>query len=209
MINSKCKICRREGMKLFLKGERCYSQKCSLLKRKYPPGLHGPKGYPQLSEYGRQFREKQKLKRSYSILERQLRFYYRKAMKMSGNPEENLLKLLEQRLDNVIYKVGFASSRLASRQLISHGQIRVNGRKVDVPSYQVKTNDEITLKPTSKMIDRVRNELASAKVKEKAKLPEWISFDEGKLMIKISKKPKSEDLPQDFDVRSIIEFYSR
>ncbi|MFN3301478.1 MAG: 30S ribosomal protein S4 [Patescibacteria group bacterium] len=209
MITAKCRICRREGRKLFLKGERCYSQKCSLIKRKYPPGLHGPKGYPQLSEYGIQLREKQRLKRTFGIREKQLKLYYRKAIKTAGNPEENLLKLLEQRLDNVVYKAGFASSRSAARQLINHGHIRVNGRRVDIPSYQVKPKDEITLKPTSKMIEKVKDELMAVKASGRIRLPDWISLDEEKLTIKILRRPESVDLPQEFNIKSIIEFYSR
>lgn len=205
----KCKICRREGTKLFLKGDRCYSAKCALIKRKYPPGIHGPKGYPKASEYGLQLREKQKIKRTYGISERQLKVYYKKAMKMAGSPEENLLKLLEQRLDNVVYKLGFTSSRAAARELVGHGHFRVNGRRVDIPSYQVKVGDEITLKPTSKVIQKIREEIAANKMKEKIKLPNWLEFKEDTLTAKVSKKLEAENLPQEFDIKLIIEFYSR
>jgi len=209
IIDSKCRICRREGIRLFLKGERCYTAKCPLLKRKYPPGVHGPKGYPKLSEYGLQLREKQKLKRIYGISERQLKNYYEKAMKLSGNPEENLLRLLEQRLDNVIYKAGFTSSKSGARQLVSHGHLRVNGRRVDIPSYLLKPGDEITLKPTSKMINKIKDEIVVAKGKERIKLPTWLKFNEEKMLIKVLRKPEIDDLPKDLEIKKIIEFYSR
>ncbi len=204
----KCKICRREGVKLFLKGEKCYSSKCPLIKRKYPPGIHGPKGYPKLTEYGIQLREKQKLKRIYGVLERQLKIYYRKAIRLKGNAEENLLKLLEQRLDNVVFKSGFTPSLSSARQLVNHGHIRVNGRRVDIPSFQVKPGDEITLKPTSKMIEKVRNQLNSIK-KEGKIVPSWLSVDKDKLLIKVLRKPEADDLPKDINLKLIIEFYSR
>jgi len=204
---TKCKICRREGTKLFLKGERCYSAKCSFIKRKYPPGIHGPKGYQKLSDYGRQLREKQKLKRMYGILERQLKVYYKKAIKLTGNAEENLLRILEQRLDNVIYRAGFASSRSQARQIVNHGHIRVNGRRVNIPSFQVKPNDEITLKPESKIIKKIKENLG--KNKERVKIPEWLALDENKLSIKVLRKPSTDDFIKDLDVKSIIEFYSR
>lgn len=208
-LGPKCKICRREGKKMFLKGEKCYSSKCPLIKRKYPPGIHGPKGYPKLSEYGFQLREKQKLKRTYGILEKQLKIYYQKALKMSGNTEENLLKLLEQRLDNVVYKAGFASSLAKARQLINHRHLRVNGRPVNIPSYLVKPNEEITVKPTSPMKEKIKEELISAKNKERIKTPDWFSVDDQNLMIKILRKPEAEDLPKDLNIKAVIEFYSR
>lgn len=208
-IGPKCKICRREGKKIFLKGEKCYTAKCPMIKRKYPPGIHGPKGYPKLSEYGIQLREKQRLKRTYGILEKQLKIYYQKAIKSSGNTEENLLKLLEQRLDNVVYKAGFSSSISQARQLVNHGHLRVNGHPVNISSYLVKPNEEITLKATSHMREKIKNEAASAKNKERIKLPKWLSIDEEKLAIKILKKPGVEDLPKDLNIKAIIEFYSR
>lgn len=204
---AKCKVCRREGRRLFLKGEKCYSDKCPLIKRKYPPGLHGPKGYPKLTEYGIQLREKQKLKKIYGVLEKQLKNYYQKAIRFRGNAEENLLKLLEQRLDNVVFKAGFTPSLSAARQLVNHGHLRVNNRTVNIPSYQVKPNDEITLKPTSKMKEKVKNQLILVK-KEKI-VPTWISVDKEKLVIKILRKPEIDDLPKDIDLKLIIEFYSR
>lgn len=203
----KCKLCRREGTKLFLKGERCFSAKCALVKKKYPPGLHGPKGYPKTSEYGLQLREKQKIKRTYGILERQLKNYFRKAVKTSGNAEENLLKFLEQRLDNIVYRAGFAPSRAAARQIVNHGHIKVNNRRVDIPSFQVKTGDEINLRPTSKIAKKIRENINVNKGKIKS--PDWLSLDENQLTIKILRTLNSEELPKSLNGRLIIEFYSR
>ena len=205
-INAKCKICRREGIKLFLKGEKCYSSKCPFIKRKYPPGIHGPKGYPKLSDYGRQLREKQKLKRIYGVSERQLKIYYKKAIKGLGT-EENLLRFLEQRLDNVVYRVGFAPSRSAARQIVNHGHIRVNNKKVNIPSFQVKIGNEITPKPGSKMIKKIKENLLANK--ERIKIPNWLSLDEDRLIVKVLKKPTFDDFPKDIDIKKIIEFYSR
>lgn len=203
----KCKACRREGSKLFLKGERCYSSKCAFTKRKYPPGMHGPKGYPKISEYGRQLREKQKIKKIYGVLERQLSIYVGKAAKAVGNDEEIFLRNLEIRLDNVLYRVNFAPSRMMARQIVNHGHIRVNGRRVDIPSYQVQTGDEITLKDSSRLIKKIKETLALSKGKNKA--PDWLSLDESKLLIKVLNKPTLNDLPKDLNSKLIIEFYSR
>lgn len=207
MKNNKCKICRREGIKLFLKGERCYLAKCSFLKRKYPPGVHGPKGYPKISEYGKQLREKQKVKRTYGFLERQLKNYVKKAIQTTGNAEENLLKLFEQRLDNVIYRLGFSLSRSGARQIVNHGHIRINGRRVDIPSFQIKVGQKITLKPNSKIIKKIKENLAFNK--DKAKIPEWLSLDENNLSAQILALPRVDDLLKEINCKLIIEFYSR
>ncbi|MCX7779132.1 MAG: 30S ribosomal protein S4 [Patescibacteria group bacterium] len=207
-LDAKCKICRREGKKMFLKGEKCYTAKCPIIKRKYPPGLHGPKGYPKLSTYGIQLREKQKLKRTYGILEKQLKIYYRKALRMAGNTEENLLKLLERRIDNVVYKAGFSSSINQARQIVNHRHLVVNGRPVNIPSYLVRPNEEIALKMNSSLREKIKTEIAKAKERGRIR-PEWFFVDEEKLTIKILRKPEAEDLPKDFDMRAIIEFYSR
>ena len=148
-LDHKCKQCRREGVKLFLKGEKCYGPKCPIVRRNYPPGIHGAKKTRQrLTEYGHQLREKQKAKKIYGILERPFRNYYQKAIKQKGDTNEILGQLLEMRLDNVIYRLGLAKSRKAARQLVSHGFFLVNGKKVNIPSYQVKIKDEITIKPS-------------------------------------------------------------
>jgi small subunit ribosomal protein S4 len=208
MKNAKCKLCRREGIKLFLKGERCYSTKCALVKRKYPPGFHGPKGYPKLTEYGQQLREKQKIKRNYNISERQLKNYFSKAKKKIGNTEVDLLKMLEKRLDSVVFNVGFAISRSTVRQMINHGHILVNNRKVNIPSYQVKIGDIISLKPNSKLKKLVEESLSFCA--ERRKLHEdWLNFDEKKLEIKVVSEPDVERLLKEFNVKLVVEFYSR
>lgn len=206
-LSPKCKLCRREGMKLFLKGEKCYSSKCAFIKRKYPPGLHGPKGYPKISEYGRQLREKQKVKKIYGILEKQLRNYATRAAKFTGNDEENLLRLLELRLDNVIYRASFASSRNMARQIVNHGHLKVNGRRVNIPSYQVKPNDEVVVKEGSKAFKKIKETMTINK--GKTKIPAWLEVDLNKLTIKVVSKPLAGDLIQDVNVKLIIEFYSR
>ena len=206
-ISPKCKQCRSEGEKLFLKGDRCYSVKCAIIKRKYPGGIHGPKGYPRQSEYALQLREKQKIKRFYGILEKQLRKYYEAAKKHIGNTEVLLLSSLERRLDNVIYRAGLSASRQGARQLINHGHILVNNKKVDIPSYQVKTGDSISLRENNKLSRQIKEILADSKTK--SELPKWFTFDKKKTEIKIINLPTPEDLPQEFNVRLVVEFYSR
>jgi small subunit ribosomal protein S4 len=207
MIDTKCKICRREGQKLFLKGERCYTTKCSLVKRKYPPGIHGPKGYPRLTEYGLRLREKQRLKRLYGVSEKELKKYFSQAKKNVGNTETELLRLLEARLDNVIYRAGFALSRTMARQMINHGHFLINGRKVNIPSYQVKMGQVITLKEKSRFKNKIADILASNK--GKIEPPAWIFVDEKAFSIKIVKKIEPEDLPKEINTKFIVEFYSR
>src|SRR5919108_197744 len=155
VTDPKCKQCRREGMKLFLKGERCLTEKCAIERRAYPPGQHG-RGRTKNSEYLVQLREKQKARRYYGVLEKQFRTYYEKASRQSGVTGENLLRMLETRLDNVLVRLGFAASRRQARQLIRHGHWQVNGRRVDIPSYQARPDDVITIKPDPAAIDVVR-----------------------------------------------------
>ncbi|MBS4035816.1 MAG: 30S ribosomal protein S4 [Ignavibacterium sp.] len=206
-LSPKCKLCRREGVKLFLKGERCYSPKCAFIKRKYPPGTHGPKGYPKLSEYGRQLREKQKIKKIYGILEKQLRIYATRAAKFVGNDEEILLRLLELRLDNVIYRATFVSSRSMARQVVNHGHLKINGRRVNIPSYQVEPGDEIVIKEGSKIFKKIKQNIEANK--GKIKPSSWLEVDSNKLAIKVINKPLVGDLIQDVNAKLIIEFYSR
>jgi len=205
--DSVCKMCRREGKKLFLKGERCYSSKCPMVKRKYPPGIHGPKGYGRLSEYGLQLRQKQGLKRSYGIGERQMKSYFNKAKKKTGNVGLILLKFLEKRLDNVVYRAGFASSRRGARQIISYGNILVNARRVDIPSYQVKIGDVIEPKKKKRIIEKISQQLSSKKSEELGS--RWFSLDRKEMKIKIITEPDAEDFPKDFDTSLVVEFYSR
>jgi len=205
-LNPKCKQCRREGQKLFIKGERCYSPKCAMVKKNFPPGAHGAKGYPRLSGYGIQLREKQKAKKIYRILEAQFKNYFKKAFKNKENTGEILLQLLEMRLDNVIYRSGLAKSRNLARQLVSHGHFLVNSKKVNIPSYQLKIGDIISLK------DKSKNLKIFSKLKEQIKKTEplgWISIDLEKLEIKITDKPKLSDAKKEFDPKLIIEFYSK
>lgn len=203
-LDSKCKLCRREGRKLYLKGERCYSQKCPLTKRKYPPGVHGPKGYPKLSDYGAQLREKQRTKRMYAVLERQFKKYFHEAERLPGDTGENFLRLLEMRLDNVLYRAGFAVSRNAARQLVSHGHMLVNERPVKIPSYRVKVGQTLQLKKTSRLRPRLEEE-----IKKRPEVPGWLSLDIKNMSCKMTASPKIEDLPQDVDTRLIVEFYRR
>jgi len=196
---AKCKLCRRAGEKLFLKGEKCNTQACPFIRRSYAPGQHGriPR---RLSEYGLQLREKQKAKRIYQVNERQFKNYFKKAEKMKGVTGENLLRLLEMRLDNVVYRLGFSSSRAQARQIVSHGHILVNGRKVNIPSYQVKVGDKIALKEKS------RKSFPILKVE---KLPSWLSFDKKTNEGKVVDVPVRGDI--DFNIAEdlIIEFYGR
>lgn len=204
-LNPKCKQCRREGVKLFLKGERCLSPKCAMVKRNFPPGVHGGKGYPRSTSYGLELREKQKAKRIYRILENQFKKYFAKASKSRGNTEEVLLQLLEMRLDNVIYRAGFAKSRDFARQLITHKHFLVKNKRVNVPSFQVKINDVISLKEKSKGLK------AFSDLKEQIKKIQptpWLSINPDKLEIKIVDKPKLADL-KEFNPKLIVEFYSK
>jgi len=205
-LDAKCKKCRREGQKLFLKGERCSSPKCAMVKKNFPPGAHGSKGYGRLTDYGIQLREKQKAKRIYQLLEKQFKNYFFKANKAKGNTEEALLQLLEMRLDNVIYRAGFTQSRSTARQLISHTHIRVNDQKVNIPSYQLKIGDIISIKDKSKEIKIFNNLKDRLKKVEK---PSWLSVDADKFEIKITDKPKLEESKGEFDPKLIIEFYSK
>lgn len=205
-LEPKCRKCRRMGEKLFLKGERCNSPKCAIVKRKYPPGMHGVKGKrKKVSEYGIQLREKQKAKQIYGILERQFKTYFKKATRKKGDTGLYLLQLLESRLDNAICRSGLISSRELARQMITHGHIIVNGKKVSIPSYQVSTNDIIKIKENSSFLKRIK-ELPTDKKKE---IPGWMFFDDKNLEIKILNSPTTEDLPKDINSQLVIEFYSR
>ncbi|MFA6098465.1 MAG: 30S ribosomal protein S4 [Patescibacteria group bacterium] len=206
-LNSKCKQCRRIGEKLFLKGERCFTPKCAMIKRNYPPGMHGVKGSSRLSEYGMQLREKQRAAKTYHILEKQFSNYYKKAKQLKGETSDNFLRLLELRLDNVIYRLGLTKSRSIASQLISHGHIFVNGKKLDISSYQTRVGDIITLKPLSKK--KVFFEELVKKINKKD-LPKWLIYvDDKELQAKVISQPAKEDLPGDINAPIIIEYYSR
>lgn len=209
--NSQCKICRRQNLKLFLKGERCYSQKCAMVKRAYPPGIKGKRRKGNVSEYSRQMKEKQKLKVWYGLGEKQLKRLVRgilaKTRIKKSDPASFLVKELESRLDNVIFRLGFFSSRQTARQAVSHGYFLVNNRPVDVPSYLLKKGDEIKISP-EKMKKKIFLNLDSALKRQK--LPAWIQFDAGSLTAKILGSPVlegGETLP--VEIAAVLEFYSR
>jgi len=205
-LDSKCKLCRREGEKLFLKGDRCYSPKCAMVKKNYPPGIHGVKGRGRQSDYSVQLREKQKAKRLYNLLEKQFKITYIKAAKQKGDAGENLLKLLETRLDNVIYRLGFACSRSQARELVSHGHFFINNKKVNIPSYQVKTGDIISIKVSSKK-NKIFNNLVERL--KKVDLPSWLNLNNEELIGKVLHLPKKEDIELKVNTQMIVEFYSR
>ncbi|MDD2483611.1 MAG: 30S ribosomal protein S4 [Eubacteriales bacterium] len=199
-----CRLCRREGQKLFLKGERCYGTKCALEKRNYAPGQHGQARKSKMTEYGLQLREKQKAKRFYGILETQFRNYFEKAAKKKGMTGENLLVLLESRLDNVVFRMGFASSRKEARQLVTHNHFVVNGSKQNIPSFQVKAGDVVKVKEKS---------TASPKFKEIKDMaistPSWISVDTEKLEGKVIALPTREEIDTPIAEHLIVELYSK
>ncbi|MCX6742669.1 MAG: 30S ribosomal protein S4 [Candidatus Parcubacteria bacterium] len=205
-LNPKCKQCRRTGQKLFLKGERCSTPKCAMVKRNFPPGVHGSNGYPRLTDYGKQLMEKQKAKKIYHLLETQFKNYFQKASKSKGNTEGVLLAFLEMRLDNVVFRLGFAPSRDLARQLISHKHLLVNNKGINIPSYNVKIGDIISLKEKSKKIKILAN------LKEKLAKAEpisWLSLDPDKLEAKVVDRPKLEEIKGEFDPKLVVEFYSK
>ena len=200
-----CRLCRREGQKLFLKGERCYSGKCAIDRRAYAPGQHG-QGRKKLSEYGLQLREKQKAKRFYGVLEGQFAHYYELAEKKAGVTGENLLQILESRLDNVIYRLGFGLSRAEARQLVVHGHFLVNGKKVDIPSYLVKEGDVITIKETSRSLPKIK---AIIEATEGKNIPEWLDLDRNTLRGKVVTLAKRSDIDLEVEEHLIVELYSK
>ncbi len=209
MIKEKCKICRRLGVKLFLKGERCYGQKCEIVKRNYPPGIRSKKRNRKISGYGRELAEKQKLRRWYNISERQFKKYVKETLakgSRSGNAGDLLMKKLESRLDNTVYRFGFASSRFEARQLVNHGHFMVNKRKVDIPSYEIKKNDEIEIRAESrkkKKFEEIKTLIKNYKV------PQWLSLDKEKMKGKVLDLPSEEDANVPVETSVIFEFYSK
>jgi small subunit ribosomal protein S4 len=202
-----CRLCRRDGMKLFLKGERCHTEKCAIEKRNFAPGQHGKDRKPKLVGYGLQLREKQKARRYYQILEGQFRNMFEKASRMKGITGETLLNMLERRLDNVIYRMGFGTSRSQARQLVRHGHIHVNGRKVNIPSFHCKPNDIIEVREKSKKNPTI---LAARDATAHAPSPNWLEVDRDNLTGKILAQPKREDLVQiQLNEQLIVELYSK
>jgi small subunit ribosomal protein S4 len=200
-----CRHCRREGVKLFLKGEKCFT-KCTLDRRAMPPGMHTQVRRRKVSDYGIQLRAKQRARRIYFLLEGQFRLYFDRAAKMSGVTGLNLLRLLESRLDNVVYRLGFAASRRDARQLVSHKHIAVNGKTVNVPSYSVRVGDEIRVRDGSKEIERIKT---AAEIAKQRTLPNWLSVDHEQLTAKVVSQPVREDIDQTIQEQLIVEFYSR
>ena len=202
-LSPKCKQCRREGTKLFLKGERCLTEKCAFERRSYPPGQHG-RGRIKQSEYLLQLREKQKARRTYRLLEKQFRSYYEKAARKSGVTGENLLRILETRLDNVVYRLGFAASRDQARQLVRHGHFLVNGRRVNIPSFQVKPNDIVALRTGSPAESTVREATDLT-----ASVAPWLQADHDGLTGKILKMPDRAEIDTAVQESLIVELYSK
>ena len=200
-----CRLCRREGTKLFLKGDRCFSEKCGIERRAYPPGQHG-QGRSRTSDYGLQLREKQKVKRMYGLAEGQFRGTMDAASHMRGRAGENLLVLLERRLDNVVFRLGFATSRAEARQLVRHGHFRVDGRRTDVPSFRVKTGTRITLDPGSREIARITEALEAL---ERRSLPGWLELEKESFTGTVKALPTREDITMPIQEQLIVELYSR
>ncbi len=202
---SVCRLCRRENLKLFLKGERCYTDKCAIERRSYPPGQHG-QGRPKFSEYSIQLREKQKVKRMYGLLENQFRRTFAEAARIRGITGETLLVLLERRLDNVAYRMGFAASRAEARTLVRHGHILVNGRKVNIPSYTVRVGDEISVKESSRQKTRVLSALEGS---QRRGVPDWAEVDREACVGKIKLLPSRSDITMPINEKLIVELYSK
>ena len=200
-----CRLCRREGQKLFLKGDRCYSDKCAIARREYAPGQHG-QGRKKISEYGLQLREKQKVKRYYGIAEKQFAHYFELASKKSGIVGENLLILCESRLDNVCYRAGFGMSRPEARQLVRHGHFTVNGKKVNIPSYIIKEGDVIALTDKSKDLPKIK---AVLEANDGNKVPAWLELDANANSVKVASLAKREDIEYEINETLIVELYSK
>jgi small subunit ribosomal protein S4 len=204
--NPSCRLCRRERQKLFLKGTKCFTEKCPVERRGFPPGQHGQSRRQKISEYGVQLREKQKVRRTYGLLETQFRNTFARALKTTGRTGETLVKLLERRLDNVVYRLGFAPSRKAARQLVTHGHFMVNNMPVDVPSYLVRPGDTIQVREKSKKMEVLH---ASVKrVKDTAMLP-WLTLDKGTMTGTFLHVPERADIPLNADEQLIVELYSK
>jgi small subunit ribosomal protein S4 len=201
-----CRLCRRERMKLFLKGDRCFKEKCAVERRNFPPGQHGTRRGRRTLGYGLQLREKQKVKRIYGVLEAQFRTYFQEADRRKGITGENLLVQLERRLDNVAYSLGFASSRAQARQFVRHGHVLVDGRKISIPSYQVKAGQAIAVKEASRKNPFVRSSVETARGRG---VPEWLELDAENVTGKVLRVPAREDIKLPIQEQLIVELYSR
>jgi len=205
-IGAVCRLCRREDMKLFLKGERCYTDKCGYERRSYPPGQHGQSRRKKRSDYGEQLREKQKVKRIYGIAERQFRGYYYKALRTKGVSGHMLIQLLERRLDNVVYRMGFASDHAEARQLVRHGHFLINGKRVNIPSYLVRAKDIVSVRESSQKMARINEALAAV---DRRGVPHWIQLDKENFRGAIVQMPTREDVTLPIREQLIIELYSK
>ena len=201
-----CRLCRREETKLFLKGDRCYTEKCAFERRAYAPGQHGNARRRKRSDYGEQLREKQKVRRIYGILEKQFRNYYARASKMKGVTGENLLQLLERRLDNVVYRLGLACNRSEARQLTTHRHVMVNGKRVNIPSFLVKPGDEIEVREKSRPMARIADSLAGV---DRRGVPQWLELDKDNFRGKVAAMPSREDISIQIREQLIVELYSK
>ena len=200
-----CRLCRREGQKLFLKGERCYSAKCALARREYAPGQHG-QGRKKVSEYGLQLRAKQKARRYYGVIEGQFGEYFDMAERKAGITGENLLQILESRIDNVVYRIGFAASRKEARQLVRHGHFTVNGKRVNIPSYLLKADDVVSVANNLRTTDKFK---AVAEANSAHPIPKWLDVDKENLTAKVINLPAREDIDLEVDEQLIVELYSK
>ena len=203
--DASCRLCRREGQKLFLKGDRCYTEKCAMVGRAYPPGMHG-QGRSKTSEYGSQLREKQKAKRYYGVLESQFRSYFEMAERRPGQTGENLLAILETRLDNVVYRLGFAMSRAEARQLVTHGHVTVNGKRVNIPSFLVKPGMIISLRERSRSLEKIKSNVEANAFRQP---PKWLEYDANNMIVKVVGVPAREDIDLPIEEHLIVELYSK
>lgn len=201
----KCRLCRREGTKLFLKGDKCFSAKCAMENRAFPPGQHGQKR-TRMSDYALQLREKQKLRRIYGVLEKQFRNYYKEAARIKGSTGENLLQLLESRLDNVVFRMGFASSRAEARQIVRHNSIAVNGKRVNIPAYKVKASDVVSVREKSRNQQRLTMALESSSTRG---IVDWVDVDAKKMEGIFKSVPDRKQLPPDINENLVVELYSK
>ena len=202
---SVCRFCRRENQKLFLKGDRCFTEKCAFERRAYPPGQHG-QGRIKFSEYGLQLREKQKVRRMYGLLEKQFRNLFAKADRVRGITGENFLNMLERRLDNVVYRAGFANSRSEARQLVRHGHFLLNGKKVNIPSYQVSKGDEVVIREQSHNAIQIKAAIEASKRRE---IPQWLDMSPSDFKVKVRDLPARDDITAPIEERLIVELYSK
>ncbi len=203
---SVCRFCRRENMKLYLKGDRCYSDKCAFDRRSYPPGQHGERRGRKISDYGIQLREKQKIKRMYGLSEKQFRLFFERADRQKGVTGTNLLVLLERRLDNVVFRLGFANSRAQARQLVRHNHFTVNGRKVNVPSFLVKTGDAVAVKEKSRKVSPIQESLEAV---VRRGIPQWLDLEKEQFKGVVKTYPAREDLTMPMQEQLVVELYSK